>query len=83
MSVDTLLATALSSVIASIELSEDSEIDPDVATAVLEPVAALFSDIPEAERLEIVELFTAAAEAEEHPVRREFMRTIPEGLGLV
>jgi hypothetical protein len=82
MSVSSILAKALSSVIASIDPSDDEEIDPDFAMTILEPIAALLQEASAEERAEISGLFQAAAEAEASPDRREVIAGLPEGLGL-
>jgi hypothetical protein len=82
MSINRLLAEAFASVVASIELSDDDDIDPDIATTILEPIGALFRSMTEEERVEFTELMGQCAESEVNPERREIILGIPDAFGL-
>jgi hypothetical protein len=82
-SVERVLAKAVMELIISIELTEDEEIDPDVATTIVEPVGFLLNDVPEDARAELVRLFREVAEDEENPERRAMADEFPEAIGLV
>jgi hypothetical protein len=83
MSVERYLAEALASVVASIELSDDDDIDPDVATTILEPVGALFLGMTNDERQQLSELMRFCAESESNPDRRQIILDFPEAFGLL
>jgi hypothetical protein len=82
-SVERVLAKAVMELIISIELTEDEEIDPDVATTIVEPVGFLLNGVPEDAREELVRLFREVAEDEENPERRAMADEFPEAIGLV
>jgi len=82
-SVERVLAKAVMELIISIELTEDEEIDPDVATTIVEPVGFLLTDVPEDAREKLVRLFREVAQDEENPERRAMADEFPEAIGLV
>jgi hypothetical protein len=82
VSIQRILAEAFASVVVSIDLSDDEEIDPDVATKILEPVSALLVSAPRQDQIEISRLITSAAEKEENPARRDAIRGLPDALGI-
>jgi hypothetical protein len=69
--------------IISIELTDDDDIDPDVATTIVEPVGYLLNNVPDDIRQELVRLFREVAEEEEVPDRRVMAVEFPEAMGLV
>ncbi|MEU3334595.1 hypothetical protein [Streptomyces sp. NPDC006668] len=82
-SVERVLAKAVMELIISIELTEDEEIDPDVATTIVEPVGFLLTDVPEDAREQLVRLFREVAQDEDNPERRAMAEEFPEAIGLV
>jgi hypothetical protein len=82
-SVERVLAKAVMELIISIELTEDEEIDPDVATTIVEPVGFLLTDVPEDAREQLVRLFREVAQDEDNPERRAMADEFPEAIGLV
>jgi hypothetical protein len=83
MSVDRYLAKALASVVASIQLTDDEDLDPDVATSILEPVGAIFRDMTDDERQKLSELVRQCADSETNPNRRQIILDFPEAFGLL
>jgi hypothetical protein len=80
---DRVLARAVMELIISIELTDDEDIDPDVATTIVEPVGYLLNNVSDAVRQELVRLFREVAEEEENPERRPMALEFPEAMGLV
>ena len=74
---------AFMEIVISIDLTDDDDIDPDVATALLEPVAALLQDMPSEDRQYLTGLLLARAEEETSPERRATALDLPTALGLV
>jgi hypothetical protein len=83
MSLEQTLVDALTSIIASIELTDDDDLDPDVATDITEPVAAMLQDMTADDRRRLAELSAHSAEAETNPERRELIEQFPEAYGLI
>ncbi|MGS2589992.1 hypothetical protein [Streptomyces hebeiensis] len=83
MAVEHILACAFASLAVSIDLADDDEIDPDVATDLVEPVAALFRDVPAEDRAALAALLRECAELETDPVRQRSMLALPEDIGLL
>lgn len=83
MSVELVLSEALSSIVASIELADDNDIDPDVASSLMEPVAALLQSASREDRERIQSLIIQAAESERNSTRKDMILSIPEGFGLL
>jgi hypothetical protein len=81
--VEDVLAKAVLELVVSIELTDDDDIDPDVSTSIVEPVAHLLTDVSDDVRQELVRLFHAAARQEENPERRTIAEEFPEAIGLV
>ncbi|THA25094.1 hypothetical protein E4198_10450 [Streptomyces sp. RKND-216] len=83
MDVNKVLVRAFVSVVVSIDLTDDEDIDPDVATDILEPAAALFRDLSEEGRREATSLILECAELEENPERRAAILEFPQAIGLL
>ncbi|UNO41727.1 hypothetical protein [Streptomyces sp. MST-110588] len=83
MDVNQVLAQAFASVVVSIDLTEDGDIDPDVATDILEPAAALFRGLSEEGRREVASLMLQCAELEDNPERKRAILELPEAIGLL
>ncbi|MFJ6655833.1 hypothetical protein ACIQNG_05630 [Streptomyces sp. NPDC091377] len=83
MDVNKILVRAFVSLVVSIDLTDDEDIDPDVATDILEPAAALFRDLSEEGRREVTSLVLECAELEENPERRRVILGLPEAIGLL
>ena len=82
-SVDRVLAKAVMELVISIEMTDDEEIDPDVSTAIVEPVGYLLNSVSGDVRQELIALFREVAAEEENPVRRAMADEFPEAIGLV
>ncbi|MFG2250975.1 hypothetical protein [Spirillospora sp. NPDC048823] len=82
-SVERVLAKVIMEMVVSIDLSDDENIDPDVAASILEPVAALLQTAPIEDRQAIVELLRDCAEEEQNLERRTTALDLPEALGLL
>ncbi|MFI5758760.1 hypothetical protein [Streptomyces sp. NPDC051569] len=83
MDVNKVLVRAFVSVVVSIDLTDDEDIDPDIATDILEPAAALFRNLSEEGRREVTSLVLECAELEENPERRSVILELPEAIGLL
>ncbi|CAM5560229.1 hypothetical protein SAVIM338S_04626 [Streptomyces avidinii] len=82
-SVEQVLAKAVMDLVISIEMTDDEEIDPDVSTAIVEPVGFLLNDVSPEVRQQLVRLFREAAESEDVPERHAMAVEFPEAIGLV
>lgn len=82
MDVNKVLVCAFVSIVVSIDLTDDEDIDPDIATDILEPAVALFRDLSEEGRREVTALILECAELEENPERRRAILGLPEAIGL-
>ncbi|MFF7360753.1 hypothetical protein [Streptomyces sp. NPDC008125] len=83
MDVNKVLVRAFVSLVVSIDLTDDEDIDPDIATDILEPAAALFRDLSEEGRREVTSLVLECAELEENPERKRVILGLPEAIGLL
>ncbi|WP_432176694.1 hypothetical protein [Streptomyces sp. Tue6028] len=83
MEVNKVLIRAFVSVVVSIDLTDDEDIDPDIATDILEPAAALFRDLSGEGRQEVTSLILECAELEENPERKRAILGLPEAIGLL
>ncbi|MFG2084992.1 MULTISPECIES: hypothetical protein [unclassified Spirillospora] len=81
--VERTLVKAFMEIAIAIDLTDDDDIDPDVATDLLEPVAALLQEMPSADRRHLADLLLACAEEETLPERRTTALDLPESLGLI
>ena len=81
------LAKAVMDLVISIELTDDEDIDPDVATKITEPVGGLLRDAldnaSEKDRQAMIRLFREIATEEGVPERRELALEFPEAMCLV
>ncbi|MDX3573602.1 hypothetical protein [Streptomyces sp. ID05-47C] len=66
-----------------LESCGDEEVDPDSAVKVMESVGGELQRLPSGQRERLVQVLTGLAEAEEDPVRRDFLKSFPFGIGLV
>ncbi|TMR03454.1 hypothetical protein ETD83_10675 [Actinomadura soli] len=83
MDVNKVLVRAFVSLVVSIDLTDDEDIDPDIATDILEPAAALFRELTEEGRREVTSLILECAELEEDPVRKRSTLDLPGDIGLL
>ncbi|MGW6547509.1 hypothetical protein ACWGBH_32380 [Streptomyces massasporeus] len=83
MNTERFLVMAFASLLVSIDLTDDEDLDPDIASEIVEPVAALARELGHGERAELARAIQAAAESETDPVRRRSMRSLPEDIGLL
>lgn len=77
------LARALADVIVSIELTDDEAIAPEIASAILDDMTAIFDAMSNVDRAEIARLILEYAEEQTRPDRRRVMLGVPDGLGLL
>jgi hypothetical protein len=63
------LAKALTEIVIQLDLSDDDAITPEASMAVLNPVIALFQDLPMKDRRALVELINQCAHEETDPER--------------
>ncbi|MFJ8149119.1 MULTISPECIES: hypothetical protein [unclassified Streptomyces] len=78
-----VLVRAFSSLAVSIDLADDDDIDPDVASDIVEPVAALFRDLSEHDRRALAAIIVEVSELESDPARKRSMLELPEEIGLL
>ncbi|TDD89287.1 hypothetical protein E1293_04945 [Actinomadura darangshiensis] len=78
-----ILARVFVEIVISIDLSDDDDIDPDVATGLLEPVAALLQEMPRADRRRLTEFMLEYANDEANAERSATALDLPTALGLV
>ncbi|MEU6409028.1 hypothetical protein [Microbispora sp. NPDC046933] len=83
MDVNRVLVRAFVSIVVSIDLTDDEDIDPDIATDILEPAAALFRDLSDEGRREVTSLILECAELEDNPERKRAILEFPEAIGLL
>ncbi|WP_030397626.1 hypothetical protein [Kitasatospora purpeofusca] len=83
MNVNQVLARAFASVVVSIDLTDDDDIDPDIATDILELAAAFFRDLSEEGRREATSLILQCAEMEDKPERKRAILELPEAIGIL
>ncbi|MFI1652285.1 hypothetical protein ACH4XT_35875 [Streptomyces avidinii] len=67
----------------SIDLAEDDDIDPDLATDIIEPAAALLRALSEGDRQALAAIIVEVSEFESDPVRKRSMLQLPEEIGLL
>jgi hypothetical protein len=77
-----VLAKAFMDIVISIDLTDDGVIDPDVATSLLEPVAALLQGMAQDDRRALIDLFAECAQEVQDPDRRMVADDLPDALGL-
>ncbi|GAA4300834.1 hypothetical protein GCM10023086_16510 [Streptomyces venetus] len=84
---DRALAKAVMDLVISIELTDDEDIDPDVATQITEPVGGFLREAldnaSEEDRQAVIGLFREIAAEEGIPERRELALQFPEAMCLV
>ncbi|MFI1285221.1 hypothetical protein ACH4U5_31465 [Streptomyces sp. NPDC020858] len=78
-----VLARAFCSMAVSIDLADDDDIDPDIATDIIEPAVALFKELSEDDRRSLVAIIVEVSELESDPVRKRSMLQLPEEIGLL
>jgi hypothetical protein len=83
VSADLPLAQAFASIVASIQLVDYDDLDPDVTAMILEPIGAIFREMTDADKAALTNLFVQCAQSESNPVRREIMSQMPEAFGLL
>lgn len=76
------LAKALTEIVIQLDLSDD-DVTPEASMAVLNPVIALFQDLPMKDRRALVELINQCAHEETDPERHLTAWETPETLGLL
>jgi hypothetical protein len=77
------LAKALTDLLIAIDLSDDDDIEPEVAMDLLEPVATLPQTASAETRQTLVELITRCAEEETDPDRRLTALDLPNAIGII
>lgn len=82
---EVLLARALMEVIVSIELTDDDDIDPDVANEITEPVGYMLKNSPLVSHAELIAAFRQAVElvVEESDVRTGMLIDFPRAMGII
>jgi hypothetical protein len=78
----TTLTTTLAQLITAIDVTDDEEVDPDLATKWFENVAYNFHQLSASDRHKLAILFREAASRETNPEFRAAMLEVPENLGL-
>jgi hypothetical protein len=81
--VNKVLVRALATLLIAIDLSDDEEIDPDVANKITEPIVGLFRDVAASQRAEIAHMITECAALEVTEERREAILELPATMGLL
>jgi len=76
------LARATAQLVAAIDLTDDEEVDPDLASGWFEGVAAEFDQLGDEDRRKLADLIRQAAAEERNPKFRAAMLAIPESFGL-
>ncbi|RKS76166.1 hypothetical protein BZB76_1516 [Actinomadura pelletieri DSM 43383] len=74
---------ALSNLIISINLTDDEEMDPDVATSLLEPVSAILDGMDKEGMTKFADLVVRYAETEPNDIRKQALLDLPEILGFL
>ncbi|WP_256355789.1 hypothetical protein [Streptomyces sp. PKU-EA00015] len=67
----------------SIDLADDGDIDPDIATDIIEAAAALFKELSEDDRRALAAIILEVSELESDPVRKRWMLHLPEEMSLL
>lgn len=83
MDTEQFMARAFATLLVSIDLTDDDELDPDVAAALVEPVAAMARELTPEARAKLITLIHTAAQSETDPVRQRSMLALPEEFGLL
>lgn len=78
----TTLATAMAQLVTAIDMTDEDEVDPDVATTWFEDLADQLGRLPAEDRHRLAALFRQAAMEETRPEFREAMLEVPENFGL-
>ena len=78
-----IVARALVDLVASIELTSDDELDPDLAAAWLDDVAAALEELPDPDRHDLVRLIGEMARSTRDENRRDALVDLPDDLGLI
>jgi hypothetical protein len=78
-----IVARALVDLVASIELTSDDELDPDLAAAWLDDVAAALEGLSDPDRHDLVRLINEMARATRDENRRDVLVDLPDDLGLI
>jgi hypothetical protein len=76
------LAKSLVQLVTSIDLTDDEEVDPDLATTWFEDVAYELQRLPAADRTALATLIHRLAEEETNESRRVALLEFPESFGL-
>lgn len=82
---DTLLstlATAMAQLVTAIDMTDEDDVDPDLATTWFEDVADNLGRLSAEDRQRLAALFREAAMEETRPDFREAMLEVPENFGL-
>jgi hypothetical protein len=80
--VDETLVVALLDLLAFLELSGDTVVDPDAAVNQMEATAYRLARLPPADQTRLIELITARAANEPDQERAAFFASLPEAIGL-
>jgi hypothetical protein len=78
----TTLATAMAQLVTAIDLTDEDDVDPDLATTWFEDVADHLGRLSTEDRHRLAALFREAAMEETRPDFREAMLEVPENFGL-
>ncbi|MBT2488815.1 hypothetical protein J7E96_09825 [Streptomyces sp. ISL-96] len=78
----TTLATAMAQLVTAIDLTDEDDVDPDLATTWFEDVADHLGRLSAEDRHRLAALFREAAMDETRPEFREAMLEVPENFGL-
>jgi hypothetical protein len=78
-----IVARALVDLVASIELTSDDELDPDLAAAWLDDVATALEDLSDPDRHDLVRLISELARTTRDENRRDVLVDLPDDLGLI
>jgi hypothetical protein len=83
MELNRALARAFASVLVSIDMSDDDDIDPDIATKIFEQLPMMFDGVSKEDRMILAAIMIEWSELEDIPERRQAMADLPENLGLL
>jgi hypothetical protein len=73
---------SLAQLVIAIDLTDDEEVDPDLATTWFEDVAYTLNQLPQSARSGLAALVRRLADEESDPVRRNALLEFPESFGL-
>jgi hypothetical protein len=76
------LVRAIIELIASMELTSDEVLDPDVVTGLLEDFSAALEELSGRDRRRLVRIVQEMADSERNPERKSVLADLPEGLGI-